>query len=432
LATVCVTVIAWYHGDAVYNDYQNHHRSLFEEKYLDLSWLQIGLFGISLAFLTPSMHKIINGKLLNRRSLISDFLAGNQGLKSLQPIISYSMKATLSIWALITCIGIARVQSEVGAVYFPYLAGYRVTPWGRGRLGSGFDAVLSLFQFLDMFCLASFGVIAAVSTQSATQRLAMGLMLLTWPNYLFDRTRNQMIAIALPCILAFVFIRLNSRTFLQIATIVISFLTIDLWFRYVLANRTETSMAAIFMQEEKSVAQKHLGLNMFEELTWVNSLTGTGQYEPNWGGRYFAEIVNFIPRSLWPEKPMVGIDYAVARGFSGGSEGTGVTTTIATGMIGQGVVNFGSWLGPFFAAFLMSIWVAVLARFDLNATTTWSLILYGMGIVLTFNMGRDITLLVLYPVLFGYLAIQFYSWIFPLVGTSFNRREASMKSKTYQ
>jgi hypothetical protein len=36
------------------------------------------------------------------------------------------------------------------------------------------------------------------------------------------------------------------------------------------------------------------------------------------------------------------------------------------------------------------------------------LLLYAIGLVLTFNMGRDITLLVIYPFVFGWILL---TWI---------------------
>ena len=77
----------------------------------------------------------------------------------------------------------------------------------------------------------------------------------------------------------------------------------------------------------------------------------------------------------------------------------------ATGMIGQGVVNFGRILGPIASALLMAFWVAVLARQDLMGSDIGHLLLYAIGLVLTFNMGRDITLLVVYPFIFGWLLL---------------------------
>jgi hypothetical protein len=83
-----------------------------------------------------------------------------------------------------------------------------------------------------------------------------------------------------------------------------------------------------------------------------------------------------------------------------------VAASIASGMIGQGILNFGVFLGPMAAAFLMSLWVAVLARQDLLGQDPARMLLYAVGMILTFNMGRDITLLVLYPFVFGWLGLH--------------------------
>jgi hypothetical protein len=79
----------------------------------------------------------------------------------------------------------------------------------------------------------------------------------------------------------------------------------------------------------------------------------------------------------------------------------GVAATISTGMIGQGVVNFGWLLGPAFAALLVSLWVAALARLDLEGQKVGRIPLYALGLILTFNLGRDITLITLYTFIFG-------------------------------
>ena len=49
--------------------------------------------------------------------------------------------------------------------------------------------------------------------------------------------------------------------------------------------------------------------------------------------------------------------------------------------------------------------MAVLARLDLNVQALGRLPLYSLGLILTFNLGRDITLLNLYPFVFGLLAV---------------------------
>jgi ABC-type Mn2+/Zn2+ transport system permease subunit len=54
----------------------------------------------------------------------------------------------------------------------------------------------------------------------------------------------------------------------------------------------------------------------------------------------------------------------------------------------------------------MAIWVAVLARQDLMGHDLGHLLLYSIGLVLTFNMGRDITLLTIYPFVFGWILLN--------------------------
>ncbi|MEJ0090091.1 MAG: hypothetical protein WDM80_10150 [Limisphaerales bacterium] len=77
-------------------------------------------------------------------------------------------------------------------------------------------------------------------------------------------------------------------------------------------------------------------------------------------------MVNPIPRGLWRGKPLIGLDYAIARGSKVTGPNGSVDTTISTGFIGQGVVNFGRIFGPAAAALLMSLWVTWLARLDLT------------------------------------------------------------------
>jgi hypothetical protein len=47
--------------------------------------------------------------------------------------------------------------------------------------------------------------------------------------------------------------------------------------------------------------------------------------------------------------------------------------------------------------------VAILARQDLKGEKTGRMLLFFIGCVLTFNLGRDITLITLYPFVFGYI-----------------------------
>jgi hypothetical protein len=256
-----------------------------------------------------------------------------------------------------------------------------------------------------------FGVVAALATDRRIRNFALILVLLTWPYFIFDRTRNSMLAIIIPAVLSWVFLRLRGGMWKKVVALLAVFLVLNTWMKFVIANRGTSNITAAFEQKGLDLAnQKKVhneGLNMFEELCWVSTFIDKGTYHVNWGERYFAELVNPIPRALWPGKPLIGIDYSIARGMSYGSgtDAAGVVATVSTGFIGQGVVNFGRFFGPMAAALLMCLWVTALARLDLNIHALGRLPLYALGMILTFNLGRDITLITIYPFLFGSLAV---------------------------
>jgi hypothetical protein len=213
--------------------------------------------------------------------------------------------------------------------------------------------------------------------------------------------------------MALVTLRIRSGMVMRVVVLGCSFIALEGWMKFVIDNRDKASITEAFKtggtQDAQVKSRKHGGFNMFEELGYINYYTDNGTYKPNWGERYFAEIVNPIPRVIWPGKPLIGVDYAIARGMAYGSvdaKSGGVACTVSTGMIGQGVVNFGRILGPIAAAILMAIWVAVLARQDLKGHDLGHLLLYAIGLVLTYNMGRDITLLVIYPFVFGWILLN--------------------------
>ena len=240
------------------------------------------------------------------------------------------------------------------------------------------------------------------------------------PGFLLDRTRNTMLAVALPGLLAWVFIRLRSGLLVKAAILVVAFLVTEGWMKFVIGMRGGANISMAFSQmgiagvvdQVEEMDTQHAGLNMFEELCWVNSFIDKGTYQINNGARYFAELVNPIPRAIWPNKPMIGIDYAIARGQkldAAGEAGAGVGATVSTGLIGQGVVNFGTFFGVLAAALIMAYWVAILARQDLMGEKMGRMLLFFIGCVLTFNLGRDITLITLYPFIFGYILLSVWA-----------------------
>ena len=409
---VLLTVGAWYVGDVLYNDYEAYFWE-FGQDTLENAWWQVVLFLLTFLVLVKPVHDGINRKLLHHDSFaIKSYERKLVNEGEVQRQINRVFALLLTVWIVITLIALSRVNWDFFGLFFPYLTGYLVAPWQRGRIGGQFDALIAFVQYLNIFLTAAFGLVWAISHDRRTRFLAGFFFLLAAPYFLFSRTRNVMLAVVTPGLLAWILIRLQTGWLMRLAIAAAAFSAVNFWMLFVLQNRDKADFSVVSALQSDGLVESvadtdHKGLNMFQELSFINHFMKLGTYRPNWGERYWAEIVNPIPRGLWPNKPKVGLDYAAARGMGQGgvaeSLQEGVAATVSTGMIGQGVVNFGIFGGPIFAAFLMVLWVALLARQDLLAEEhPTRFLLYALGIILTFNMGRDITFFVTYPFFFGY------------------------------
>lgn len=419
MAAVLGTVAIWYFGDALYNDYEQYVAEIGSQ-HLESAWWQVALFIAAFMVFVPMLHRMVNRQVLGERSEFWVLMQqGGIDNPEFQRRLDIATRLILGVWLILMAIALIRTDFDVLGLFAPYISG-KANPWGRGRVGSGFDALISFANYLQIMLASAFGIVAAVAKNRRTRMIGLIITALSLPWFLLDRTRNTMLAVALPGLLAWVFVRVRGGIFLKVALLLGAFLVTEGWMKFVIQTRSGSDISRAFTQlgiagVAETIEQtetKHQGLNMLEELAWVNSFIDQGTYVVNNGARYFAELVNPIPRFIWPDKPMIGIDYAIARGqlFESAGEGAaGVGATISTGMIGQGVVNFGTFFGVLAAALLMAYWVAILARQDLMGIKMGRMLLFFIGCVLTFNLGRDITLITLYPFLFGYIMLTFWA-----------------------
>lgn len=414
MLAVIGTAGIWYLGDPIYNDYGEYVR-IFGEGPLNAAWWEVLLFFLALAWLVPIMNGKINKDLPLQESNVFRMMREHSVDEDwFQVQVNAIGKALLIPWLLLMGIGLIRSKFDVIGMFFPYL-GVKADPWARNRIGGGIDALYAFATYIQLMLTAIWGVVFALSKRTNTFTTAGIAYFLSAPFYLFDRTRSYMLAILLPGFMALVSLRMKSGVIFRLTVIACSFIILEGWMKFVLDNRDKSSISEAFKtggaQDVELKKRKHLGFNMYQELGYINYYIANGSYKVNWGTRYFAEIVNPIPRVIWKNKPMIGIDYAIARGMAYGdldSKSGGIAASISTGMIGQGVVNFGRILGPIVSAFLMAVWVALLSRLDLMGYRIGYLMLYGLGLALTYNMGRDITLLILYPLVFGWILLNWY------------------------
>jgi hypothetical protein len=405
---VLVTVAVWYVGDALYNDYVNVHMLVFDSWILTQTWWQVALFLGFFLVLTPIIHRRINGPYLGLPSQMIAFYRQGVDNTDFQRGLTTIFWFSFVVWIFLLPFAAYRFGGGFLGYLFPFLFNHP-GPWvTNGMAGSALDTILALAGYIQILLGAIFGVVAALSTSRRVRLLALLGVAFTWPYFIFDRTRKSIMAIVVPAVLAWVFLRLRTSFLMKITFLIVALLLVNAWFGFVIANRSGSTISSAFMQKGfdflDGSKEKHQGLNMFEELCWVFRLTADGIYQPNWGENYLANLANPIPRLLWPSKPTIGLDYALARGMGGADSAAGVHATLSTGLIGQGVVNFGLYLGAPFAALLMALWACFLARLDLFGLKIGYIPLYGLGLIITFALGRDITFLDLYPFVFGFLA----------------------------
>jgi oligosaccharide repeat unit polymerase len=310
----------------------------------------------------------------------------------------------VGLWVLLLLYGIYRMDGNVLGALFPLQARSGGSMWSRSP-GGGAGAIgfiVSTASYLYVLTLASFGVLFFFLPRGRYRTLALILIVVSWPYAFLQGARNVTLAVVLPALICYL-LRSRKTLFTKAVVTLAALFVLDIVFRIIILYR---NIGFYDVQLSHAEAMQHLGLNMASELVHCVRFINDGILEPGYGLRYLSELANVIPRAIWPSKPLLGVDYAIARGFGSQGSDIGVFVTVSSGVIGQGVLDFGPLLGPAIAALLLATWVAILARFHSEDTPLrYGLYLIGLG--LTFNLGRDITLLVLWPMVFGYAGVRF-------------------------
>lgn len=418
------TVLFWYTGDYLFSrrlDYAS-----FPPEVIAFSLFQVSgfLLGFRL-FLAPLSARLCV------RPLKEQHEAASRGIPFKLEEVNPAMLKLLLIclilaWLIIFIIGVSLSPELWMALIWPPLHYQKVGMYPLVGVGGGSSFIFNALGYLHILVCALFGVIAVLA-KGPVRWIAAGMILLTWPYFWFDRARNKMLALLLPGLAAYVLLGKRSLP-VRLGIVALAGVAMSFWFVRVMDYRGSGGQISSFVEdstskssspraeseikerEEKANRTSRLGQDMLKELCWTNTLFESGRFRPNWGARYLAELVNPIPRTIWPGKPTVGIDYAIARGFGGARTKLGVFASISTGMIGQGCVNFGPYFGVLAAAFIFALWAAFLSRLWCQRYSALRLGLFLIGMGLTLNTGRDFTLLVLFPFLFGYLGVRVIEW----------------------
>jgi hypothetical protein len=390
---VYITVFAWYFVDPFINPEQYDY---LPSSLLEKSYGQVLLFLIGFRVFTPVAIRW----LVRRRS---------SGILDTRLTPEAILVAAAGIWLVLFIIGIARMGGDVMGAVFPIDGRAGPSMWGRDALessGSGF--LISFGGYLFNAVTAFLGVLVFFQRTTARRLLAGAMFAITLPYFFLAGARSHFLAAVLPFIITYLFYG-RHLLILKLAILAVAFFCLNEGFKFVTAFRGTGFREVLASENPYELMDQDMrqrGLNMTQELCFVNTYLETGGGSPAYGARYLNELLNFVPRMIWPSKPLIGIDYAKWRGFESDTSELGVNTTVSSGMIGGGVLNFGQIFGPVAAGILMALWTGLLIRWWEQRKSLLRLVLFMLGVGLTFNLGRDISLLVLWPVIFAYFFVR--------------------------
>src|SRR5438034_10164215 len=390
---VYVTVFAWYFVDPFLNPEEYDYLPPFS---LGQSYGQVLLFLIGFRVFTPAITRWI----VRRPS----FAIFDTRLTPREIFV-----ATGAIWLLLFLIGIYRMNGDVINAVLPLDGRGGETMWGRGAVSSSaMGFLISFGGYLFNAATAFLGALIFFQRGTAWRLLAGAMFAITLPSFFFAGTRSHFLVAVLPFIITYLFYG-RHPLIVRFTVLAVAFVCLDQGFRFVTVFRSTGFREVLAAENPYELVDENVrtsGLNMIQELCFVNTYLDSGDTSPAYGARYLNELLNFVPRAIWPSKPLIGIDYAIWRGFKSPEGDLGVSTTISTGMIGGGVLNFGKIFGPVAASILMAVWTGMIIRWWEQRKSLLRLALFMVGAGLTFNLGRDISLLVLWPVIFAYFFVR--------------------------
>lgn len=406
---VYLTVALWYLVDPVYqpDEYRKFSGAEFDNAYLQVILFLLAFRG-AISYFAP--------KTLTRVLRDFDPRQVDRG-----PVVG----ALLCAWLALFVVGIAWADFDVLGVMFPLKA--RVSwnaMFARGRYGGATGFLLSSAAYSYMVVCSGFGVVFVCSRRPVIRGGMLAMMAFTWPMFLLDGSRHKILAVVLPAILATLLLKrwslMQRAVFLVVCGAVLNLVMLAvLEFRNDGLDRILTDSGSM----ERIAEARHLGLNMSEEMMHILRYQRQGSLPIEWGMNYIEHALNVVPRGLWPDKPMPGRQFAFLR--VGIASNNDVAATVSYGMIGQGVANFGPYIGPLVPALLLALMGRFLCRLrnEGDPFVRASLILLCLGLIP--NLGRDISLMVLWPAVFGYFAVRLYERRFASSGRRGERRHSS-------
>jgi hypothetical protein len=262
----------------------------------------------------------------------------------------------------------------------------------RGRFGGVRDAFLEL----QLFQRAALPLAAAIMVQKnqPTERKVAVILFLAYmfARALNDGTRSKVIEIFLP-LAAAIYWRFSPPAKKRALTIVLPALMVLglAWSAASVVGRNEGRL-----DWEGAMEADYVGFEMFRELLYLKQVIPS-QGDHQWGHTYLVQLVNPIPRFLWPGKPSGDAGLLMAELQD--SVANGADLTISPGLIGEM-----HWNGGIPCIVIMSGLLGYLAKSwdrarPLAQQSILAFTVFSAGLAIIFVSGRSITMSTAYGML---------------------------------
>jgi hypothetical protein len=160
----------------------------------------------------------------------------------------------------------------------------------------------------------------------------------------------------------------------------------------------------------------YVGNEMFRELLFIISKVPSEFVPFQYGFTYYVQLVNPIPRFLWPDKPTLDTGLLMAS-LQGQVDASGEAyLTVSPGLIGEMYLNFGV-LGivglSSFGGWLVKGWDRIVSE---HGTSLPAMMFYSGGLGVLFILGRSFTMNMFY----GLLSLALLAYVIKSFSASSN------------
>lgn len=264
-------------------------------------------------------------------------------------------------------------------------------PLARGRYGDARAAFLQLEMFING--VGPFAAMLLFDRRIPRLRRIICAIVVCWPmlRAFGAGTRSSLITSVIP-VLAVLYLKSSPQT--QRKLVLIALLCAPLAYQLMAAIVASRGEGVLDFSADSKV--DYVGNEMFRELLFIRrAIPDVVDYQ--YGYVYYVQLVNPVPRFLWPDKPTLDAGLLMADMYGEKDEQTGEAhMTVSPGIIGEMYMNFG-WLGVIglsaFGGWLVRGWDRMAEQ---NADSLVTRVYHVCGLAVLFIMGRSFTMNMFY------------------------------------